>query len=69
MTFCRHGRACHHKLAIADLWQYTMRKSGKPDFRCHPRLLFWVGRKDVDACDKRGHDVAVAFVRETRPEI
>jgi len=32
-----------------------MRKSGKPDFRCHPRL-YLQRREDVDARHKAGHD-------------
>src|SRR5262245_51911249 len=63
----RHGRTCHRKSGLPDLRQYLMRKSGKPDFRCHPRLCP-VQQEDVDARDigvrkhavlrtaMRGHD-------------
>jgi hypothetical protein len=40
-----------------------MRKSGKPDFRCHPRLYVSPRREDVDARDERGHDGGEAVVR------
>src|SRR5437667_212443 len=36
----RHGRACHHKSGLPDLWRSNMRNSGKPELRCHPRLVF-----------------------------
>jgi hypothetical protein len=29
----------------------------------HPRLSLLDGRKDVDACDKRGHDALVLAMR------
>jgi hypothetical protein len=68
MNLLRHGRACHCKSDISDLQHILMRKSGKPDFRCHPRLASSRSKKDVDACDigvrkhavlwtaMRGHD-------------
>jgi hypothetical protein len=35
----------------------NLRNSGKPELRCHPRLKLTRQPKDVDARDKRGHDV------------
>ena len=58
MTLSRHGRTCHSKSGIPDLLLVKMRKSGKPDFRCHPRLSFRPRYKDVDARHKAGHDAA-----------
>src|SRR6185503_20404820 len=34
----RHGRACHRKSGLPDLRQIIARNSGRPEFRCHPRL-------------------------------
>ena len=34
----RHGRACHRKSGLPDLRHLIVRNSGKPEFRCHPRL-------------------------------
>ena len=35
-----------------------LRKSGRPDFRCHPRLLCRAPHQDVDARHRAGHDGA-----------
>src|SRR5262245_58231960 len=43
----RHGRACHRKSGLPDLRHSGLRNSGKPEFRCHPRLA--LREKDVDA--------------------
>jgi len=38
-----------------------MRNSGKPELRCHPRLVLLARRKeDVDARPKAGHDESAA---------
>jgi len=63
----RHGRARHRKSGLPDLRHSIERNSGKPEFRCHPRLS--CGTKDVDARHKAGHDGRETAPAAARPPI
>ena len=55
------------KSGLPDLRQVFMRKSGKPDFRWHPRLYGFSATQDVDGRNKSGHDAAACGAAAAHP--